>query len=340
MAHVMDASVTLRPYVPRLLIQWLVDAPGTTYREIDGTIVFIDVSGFTSMSERLARRGKEGAEEVTDVIGAVFTRLLSVAYGNGGGLLKFGGDALLLMFTGDDHAGKATRAAVGMRRTLREIGNVVTSAGKVSLRMSVGAHSGTFQTFLVGGSHRELLLTGPAVTRTVAMESTAAAGEILVSTETASLLPQKTLGEPKGDGILVRREPAGLALDAVETEVALEGVDVLSCIPVGLREHLLSGSFGPEHRIVTVAFVHFDGIDGLIADQGADAVSFGLQELMTSVQRSAEKHGVSILGSDIDADGGKIILVSGAPQAQEDDEERMLLTLRAIIDAETVVPIR
>ena len=44
-----------------------------------------------------------------------FERLLDVAYAFGGGLLKFGGDALLLFFTGEDHAARACDAAYGMR---------------------------------------------------------------------------------------------------------------------------------------------------------------------------------------------------------------------------------
>jgi len=335
-----DASVVLRPYVPRLLIHWLDEAPGTTLREIDGSVVFVDISGFTKMSERLARRGRVGAEEVTDVLAAVFSRLLAVAYGNGGGLVKFGGDALLLLFTGDDHPGNAARAAVGMRRALRGIGSIETSAGKITLRMSVGIHSGTFQFFLVGESHKELILTGPAASLIVLMESTATAGEILVSQDTARALPAKTVGQPKGEGFLLRREPAGLPLDAVETEAALMGVHVLSCIPTGLRDHLLSGVVEPEHRKVTVAFIHFDGIDTLMQEEGPDAVASGLEELMTCVQRAADKHAVTILGTDIDRDGGKIILVAGAPQAQGDDEERLLLSLREILDAETTVPVR
>ena len=135
--------------------------------------MFVDISGFTKMSERLARQGKAGAEEVTDVLGPVFARLLAVAYGNGGGLIKFGGDALLLLFTGPDHAGHAARSAHGMRRELRDIGNIPTSAGSVRLRMSVGVNSGVFQMFLVGASHRELVITGPATTETVTLESAA-----------------------------------------------------------------------------------------------------------------------------------------------------------------------
>ena len=67
-------------------------------------MAFVDVSGFTAMSERLAPKGRLGAEEVTDVMSATFARLLGVAYENGGGLVKLGGDALLLFFDGDEHA--------------------------------------------------------------------------------------------------------------------------------------------------------------------------------------------------------------------------------------------
>ena len=63
--------------------------------------------------------------------------------------------------------------------------------------MHVGVHADTYDFFLVGKSHRELLLTGPGVTRTVAMESGAEAGEILVSDETAATLPDEILGEAK-----------------------------------------------------------------------------------------------------------------------------------------------
>ena len=154
-------------------------------------MVFVDISGFTKMSERLARHGKVGAEEVTEVLGAVFAKLLAVAYGEDGSLLKFGGDALLLWFSGSGHAQRAATAAHGMRATLRSVGRLDTTAGKVLLRMSVGVNTGSFHFFLVGESHRELIVTGPAASRTVEMESTATAGEILVSRDTAAALPAR-----------------------------------------------------------------------------------------------------------------------------------------------------
>ena len=123
--------------------------------------MFVDISGFTKLSERLAKHGKEGAEQVTEAIETCFTDLLAVAYANGGGLIKFGGDALLLLFQGDDHAAMACRSAVWMRRSLREVGRIDLPGAKVQLRMSVGVHTGSFHFFLVGSSHRELIATGP-----------------------------------------------------------------------------------------------------------------------------------------------------------------------------------
>ncbi|HJS26949.1 MAG TPA: adenylate/guanylate cyclase domain-containing protein, partial [Actinomycetota bacterium] len=335
-----DSAEVLGPYVPRIVIRWMAEQPHVTFRTAEGSMLFVDISGFTKMSERLARHGKVGAEEVTDVLGAIFARLLAVAYGEDGSLLKFGGDALLLWFSGENHAARAAWSAHNMRATLRSIGRLETTAGKVVLRMSSGMHSGSFHFFLVGNSHRELIVTGPAASRTVEMEGTATAGEILLSRDTASALPAKVLGQPKGDGVLLRSGPSGLSVDRDQKEVPLSGIDITACIPVALREHLRSGEIDPEHRNATVAFVHFDGVDGMLAEHGADVVAAGLGELVGVVQQHAEHNGVTFLGTDIDHDGGKVILVAGAPSALGDDEGRMLLTLRAIVDAGTTVPVR
>ena len=197
----------LAPYVPRLLLEWRSPSQGPHHRTEDASMAFVDISGFTAMSERLARLGKEGAEEVTEVIGSIFTRLLGVAYENGGSLLKFGGDALLLFFTGASHEVRAAHAAAGMRRGLREIGRIRTSVGIAGLRMHVGIHSGPFDLFVVGEMFRDLVIAGPHATRTVEMESAAVAGEIVVSDRTAAALPPSVLGEDRDGGRLLVRSP-------------------------------------------------------------------------------------------------------------------------------------
>jgi class 3 adenylate cyclase len=84
----------LRPFVPALARSWAATGPvSDRHRRLDGSVVFVDVSGFTKLSERLARLGRVGAEHVTDAIGGRFHRLLAEAAAYGGALLKFGGDA-------------------------------------------------------------------------------------------------------------------------------------------------------------------------------------------------------------------------------------------------------
>ncbi len=76
------------------------------------------------------------------------------------------------------------------------------------------------------------------------------------------------LGQPKGEGILLRSGPSTLSFDRDDVEVPIASIDVAQGVPLALREHLLSGATEPEHRTATVAFVHFDGVDDMIDDRG------------------------------------------------------------------------
>ena len=330
-------SVSPQPYLPRMVRYWDRDAPGKLHQAIQGSMVFVDISGFTAMSERLAKNGRRGAEELTAVIGSTFGELLSAAYAYGASLLKFGGDALLLLFTEDDHERRACAAARAMRQTLVEVGVCFTSAGKVTLRMSIGVHSGEFDFFLIGGSHRELIVAGRGATRTVELESAAGAGRILLSPETASALPPGNRGKTHGPGILLKGD-----VDAERSEPrppASVFEELNQFVPVSLCQLLLGGQVEPEHRPATVAFINFKHLDALIEAEGADAVAGRLDGLVRAVQEAVDKRGVTFLATDIAGDGGKIILTAGVPSTTGHDEERMLLALRQVISGGPPLPI-
>src|SRR5262245_20149209 len=323
-------SQGMLPYVPRLVAGWLRETPDATVRQLEGTLAFVDISGFTRLSERLARKGKVGAEVLTDQINHSFAQLMAEAYAYGGGLLKFGGDALLLWFEGPDHEARGCRAAAGMRRELRRVGRLDTVAGSVVLRLSVGVHSDDFRFFLVGETHRELVVTGPAVTETVLMETMAQAGQIVISERTAAAIPRRSWGAPLAVGRLLGSPPDAPMEPAA---VPLQGdVDVAQALPVAIRQHLIAGGDEPEHRQVTVGFVHAGGLDQVLARSGPEAGAAALQAVLATVQRAAESHGVALLGTDVAADGTKLILAAGAPRATGDHEERMLLALREVVE--------
>lgn len=341
-----NTDPSLAAYLSPLGRHWWADTPDEAWREIHGTLVLADVSGFTSLSERLARRGRIGAEELTEILDACFSRLLDIAAVDDGSLVKFGGDALLLLFTGSAHERRACHAALGMRTAMGAMGRLRTSVGLVRLRISTGVHSGLLHFFRVGGSHRELLVAGPAATDTVLMEAAAGPGEILVSHATAAAIDPRWTGAHKGGGQLLRNLRIGAGDPAVKppeapavTPVPTGVHDISDSIPVGLRAHLLAGEVEPEHRNGSVAFIHFDGVDGLLERSGPEAVAETLDGLIRLVQDAAHAEEVTFLTTDIDRDGGKIVLVTGVPRVLGDDEGRILRALRGIMSGSPPLPL-
>jgi class 3 adenylate cyclase/predicted ATPase len=327
------------PYVPRLTLEWLDGHRNERVTEVDGTAVLADLSGFTSLSERLAAMGREGAERLSGIIDSTFAVLLEGVYAEGGRLLAFGGDALLLMFSGEDHTRRAARAASGMRRSLRAAGRHTTPRGIVQLRMSIGIHSGTFALFLVGSSHRQLMLAGSDVTRLVAVEKAAGAGEIVVTPETALRLPARCVGPSVGPGRRLVRVPGGSGNHDIDPPPDGAAGLARQAIPVAIREHLLQTPGAAELRAVTVGFVQLETTDRVVSGSTSEAAAV-LEAITSTVQAVCEHHGVTFLAADVDEDAVKLLLVSGAPTSRGDDEERMLLVARDIVEASLPLPVR
>ena len=288
------------------------------------------------MSERLAAKGKVGAEEVTEILGGLFTQLLEVSAAAGGDLLSFGGDALVLFFDGEGHARRAVRAAASMRATLRRHRGIRSSAGAVQLRVSVGVHTGRFTFFVCGLQHRQLVVTGPAVTETVHMERAASAGQVVLSNATAALIADRFVDRLAAGSLLTSMPDA----PEFEPEPIGPGVDPRDCLPEPIRARLDADEHDGEHRQVTVGFITYDGTDALIEAGGPEAGWRDLDALVRAAQASAAEHEVCFLGCDVDADGGRIILVAGAPTTTGRDDERMLLAVRRLLDAGLPIKLR
>lgn len=330
----------LQAYVPRVASDWDGVASNSLWQPIDGTLVFVDISGFTNLSERLAQKGRIGAEELTSVLNRVFGRMLEIVYDRGGSLLKFGGDALLLLFSTDDHVMQASAATVEMRSALRAASQERTSVGRIDLKMSSGIHTGSVDFFLVGDSHRELVVTGPTASVTTVMEGTADAGEIVVSGEVRELLPAGFTGDRKGEGWLLRKRKINHQACGLIARTTSDEAHLSQFVPRGLREHLQAGIEDSEHRIATIAFVKYKGVDSLMADHGPERVGQELDGLARVVEGAADQEGITFLASDIDADGGKMILAAGVPASQHDDEGRVLRAARRVLDSDLGLSIR
>jgi class 3 adenylate cyclase/tetratricopeptide (TPR) repeat protein len=314
-----------------LAVDWMRDEPERRWRVVDGSLCFADISGFTALSERLARRGRVGAEELVQTLSGVFGEMVDIAAERGGQLLKFGGDALLFLFPGKDHTAAAAGAAAEMRRELRRAAQVPTAVGRLRLSMSVGVHSGDVHLFLVGAPTRELLVLGPAVGATIAAEHAAGGGQILLTNAAAArLVSTATKRHDPAHHLLRWRRAPGDPVEVPERPPAPDPL-IRALLPVGLAGALADNP-EPGHRIATVAFVRFSGTDRLLAD-GMDTAAAALDDLVGTIQAAVHDEQVTLLGIDIDTDGGKVICSTGVPTRTEDDEGRMLRALGRINSA-------
>ncbi len=316
--------------VPRLVLDWDQRTGGRRHQTVEGSMLSADISGFTRLSERLASLGKRGAEELITVINSCFDAMIDVAADYGGDVLKFGGDALLLLFTGPHHTARACRAAVGMRATIDAPIDTAT-AGRVQLRMSQGMHSGTFTFFLVDGGCRDLVVTGPGVTTTVRCEAAADAGQILLSPAAAAAVDRSWLGAARPDGRLLRRTlPAADDIRYLDLSDGSAVVDAAQFVPAAQLAHLATRE--GEHRPVGITFIQFSGTDAALAAGDVDGVASRLQELADAAWDACARFGVHWLATDVYADGGKVILTAGAPVTLGDDDDAIVRAARYVVD--------
>jgi adenylate cyclase len=104
------------------------------------TILFSDIRGFTSISEKLP------AQEVVKMMNDYFELMVDILFEHNGILDKFIGDAIMGLWGAPvkrpDDATQAVRAAVKMQSRLKEWNEDRISAGKVPLKIGIGLHTG------------------------------------------------------------------------------------------------------------------------------------------------------------------------------------------------------
>jgi class 3 adenylate cyclase len=149
------------------------------------SILFADLQGFTSFSERAT------PAQVAAMLNGYFGRLVPLLECEGGVVHQIVGDAAMVIFNehGDqpDHAARAGRTALAFQAEAAEI-----AAGHPDWpRFRAGVNSGEVLAGLVGGpsGHRKHGVVGDTVNLAARLESAAAVGEVVVGAETAAVLP-------------------------------------------------------------------------------------------------------------------------------------------------------
>jgi class 3 adenylate cyclase/tetratricopeptide (TPR) repeat protein len=335
-----EALHSLHPYVSDRALAVLTSHVDSGWTEIDGSLAFFDITGFTKLSERLAALGRSGAEHINDVLNTVFKGLIEEVFHSEGDVLEFGGDAMVVLFTGDRHQERAAIATARMFRFMADNGRIVTPAGSVRLQMSCGIASGTQAYYLLGSTRRAFVVAGPVSTKMALLEAAAGAGEARIDDSLATGLPRAW----------VERSAAGelrLRLGRVDTREApsvsqpRQSVDenIAKLLPTQFHSLVDVHHRAGELKQVAMSFIRLNGTDDLLASDDLAALHQRLAEITDIVDKAAAELDVCWLETQAEANSVRWTLIAGAPTATERDGERLLRVLRRIAD-QTPLPLR
>ena len=172
--------------------------------ERDVTIMFVDIVGFTTVSEHLP------PPAVARLLNQFFARMADVIFELDGTLDKFIGDAILAVFGApfaqEDHADRAVRAALGMRDALAELNEA--RVGEAPLRIRIALNSGPALTGDIGSPRRrEFTVLGDVVNACSRIESSVCKpDQIVASGSVMERLKQPVASTPLGTVKLRGRE--------------------------------------------------------------------------------------------------------------------------------------
>ena len=321
---------TIASYLPALIVRRVVADPTPlalpASEEHAAAVLFADISGFTALTERLAARGCEGAEQLTGLLNTYFGRLIDIVSAHGGDVVKFAGDALLAVWQ-DDRPGeglavltlRAAQCALDVQDTLR--GYETPEGVRLALRVAVGA--GPVRHLHLGGvfERREFLTVGEPFADVGAANKQVRPEDVVVAPRAWELLSGDCAGEVLASGdvrlLAVRQLLSPRALDRPrltdEAEPAVRGY-----LPAAVRARLEAGQTGwvGEMRQLTVLFVNLPGLDAQTSVARA-------QTIMCELQKALYYYEGSINKLSVDDKGVTLVAALGLPPlAHENDPVR------------------
>jgi adenylate cyclase len=134
------------------------------------TVLFSDIRGFTSISEKMA------PEEVAAFLREYLTTMTEIVFKHGGTVDKYMGDGLMALFNvpleQPDHADRAVRAALEFQARLRTLAGRFRARYGTDLQCGIGINTGEAVVGIIGSEQRlEYTAIGDAVNLSSRLES-------------------------------------------------------------------------------------------------------------------------------------------------------------------------
>lgn len=140
---------------------------------IEATVVFIDICGFTSISE------KEKPDKVVKLLNNYFDVMVKEIIAQNGIIDKFIGDCVMAVFKGDYHLDRGIEASIAIRNSI----NALPSENDFSPKVSIGINCGEMISGNIGSATLKRLdftVIGDAVNTSQRLQNAANVGQILI----------------------------------------------------------------------------------------------------------------------------------------------------------------
>lgn len=187
------------PAVVEEIVRGSVAAQEEEVKSAEVSILFADISGFTTISET------KQPEEVSEFLSHFFSCAVESIFAYGGTLDKFIGDAVMAFFGApiaqDDHADRAVLAGLMMQRLVGDWNAERDKVGLPPVRIRVGINSGPAVVGNVGTEKRvDYTVLGSSVNIASRLESgVAKPGQVVVSQNTLERIIGSFQTEPLGE---------------------------------------------------------------------------------------------------------------------------------------------
>ena len=311
--------------VPELIVENFRE--GHYSGEFQAVSMFLDLSGFSTMTDALMQHGQHGAEALAGLMHGLFDPLVESIFAYGGKIVGFAGDGIMALYPVQSDlkatALQAHTSADVIQKRFRERPTRQTIYGEFSIFAKIGLGSGSVSWGILRASHGDqaaYYFRGSAVDEAADAEHHAKAGEILLTPAMYNLLREDVLSASR-DSL---RCFTGFSVEAPQpARVEFPPVD-LSVARYFMPEDVIVNDLRGEFRQVVNLFMRFP-----------DLSNEALQKLMSTVFELRTRYGGLVSRLDFGDKGCNMLMLWGAPVAYENDIGRalnFLLDLKGAVD--------
>ncbi len=331
---------TLVSYVPPLVTRRFVTKPEPIYmpyqERFPAAVLFTDISGFTSLTERLAQRGPAGVEELSRVLNTYFSELINLLSQHGGQVIKFAGDAAIVVWHAletSEPLDTLTQRAAQCGLALQTALNNYEVADNLRLSMKVSLAVGDVWAASVGGMYNrwEYVVAGEPLSQIAIAEKQAQPGEVIIAPQTWPRLRPHATGQTVGKDCVrletLHKPPPPRPLDDLAPPMQAAAA-LRAYVPAAILQRMDAGQHHwlAELRRITVMFINITGLD-----YAAPNALEKIQRVAHAMQTILYRYEGSVNQLVVDDKGTTLLTAFGLPPlAHEEDEKRSILTALAM----------